>query len=43
MAFFLIPLLMIALVFVLVAVHEAGHYLADLTAGIPASEMTCVG
>jgi hypothetical protein len=35
MEFFLAP----ALVFVLIAVHELGHYLAGLTAGIPASAM----
>jgi hypothetical protein len=35
MEFLLAP----ALVFVLIAVHELGHYLAGLTAGIPASAM----
>lgn len=39
MEFFSILLMMIVLVFVLIGVHEAGHYLAGLTAGIPASEM----
>jgi hypothetical protein len=37
MAFLLILLTMIALVFVLIAVHEAGHYLAGLTANLPAT------
>ena len=31
-----------ALVFVLIAVHEVGHYLAGLTAGIPARDMRVV-
>jgi hypothetical protein len=35
MEFFLAP----ALVFVLIAVHETGHYFAGLTAGIPAAAM----
>ena len=35
MEFFLAP----ALVFVLIAVHEMGHYVAGLTAGIPAEAM----
>jgi hypothetical protein len=35
MEFFLAP----ALVFVLIAVHEMGHYVAGLTAGIPATAM----
>lgn len=35
MEFFLAP----ALVMILIAVHELGHYLAGLTAGIPASAM----
>ena len=35
MEFFLAP----ALVFVLIAVHEAGHYVAGLTAGIPVRAM----
>ena len=35
MEFFLVP----TLVFTLIAVHEAGHYLAGLTAGIPAAAM----
>jgi hypothetical protein len=35
MEFFLVP----ALLFVLIAVHETGHYLAGLTGGIPATAM----
>jgi hypothetical protein len=35
MEFFLVP----ALVFGLIAVHEAGHYIAGLTAGIPTTAM----
>jgi hypothetical protein len=39
MQFFLIFFAILALVFTLIAVHESGHYLAGLTAGIPASGM----
>jgi len=39
MQFFLILFTILAFVFTLIAVHEAGHYLAGLTAGIPASVM----
>jgi len=42
MAFFLHFGLISALVFVLIAVHEVGHYLAGLTAGIPARDMRVV-
>jgi hypothetical protein len=35
MEFFLVP----TLVFALIAVHETGHYIAGLTAGIPATAM----
>jgi hypothetical protein len=34
--------LMLALVFTLIAVHEAGHFLAGLVAGIPARDMRIV-
>lgn len=39
MQFFLIFFTNLALVFTMIAVHETGHYLAGLTAGIPASVM----
>jgi hypothetical protein len=39
MQFFLILFTILALMFTLIAVHELGHYLAGLTAGIPASDM----
>jgi hypothetical protein len=39
MQFFLILFTILAFVFSLIAVHEAGHYFAGLTAGIPASVM----
>ena len=39
MQFFLIFFAILAFVFTVIAVHEAGHYLAGLTAGIPASVM----
>jgi hypothetical protein len=39
---FLLFLLILALVFVLIAVHEAGHYLAGLLGGIPARDMRVV-
>jgi hypothetical protein len=38
----LLFLLILTLVFVLIAVHEAGHYLAGLMGGIPAREMRVV-
>jgi hypothetical protein len=39
MAFFLILFMNLALVFTFIVVHEFGHYLAGLTAGIPANVM----
>jgi hypothetical protein len=39
MSFWLILLTNLALVFILIAVHETGHYLAGLTAGIPHGDM----
>ena len=39
MQFFLILFTNLALVFTMIAVHEAGHYFAGLTAGIPANVM----
>ena len=42
MQFFLILFMILALMFTLIAVHEMGHYLAGLTAGIPASDMGTV-
>lgn len=39
MQFFLILFTNLALVFTMIAIHETGHYLAGLTAGIPASVM----
>ncbi len=40
MQFFLIFFTILAFVFTMIAVHEAGHYLAGLTAGIPARVMS---
>jgi hypothetical protein len=42
MDFLLVFLLILALVFLLIAVHEAGHYLAGLMGGIPAHDMRVV-
>jgi hypothetical protein len=42
MEFFLLLLLYAALVFGLIAVHESGHFLAGLLAGIPARDMRLV-
>jgi hypothetical protein len=42
MGFLLLFLLSLALVGVLIAVHEAGHYLAGLLGGIPARDMRLV-
>jgi hypothetical protein len=39
MAFLLLFLLIVGLVFVLIVVHESGHYLAGLIGGIPARDM----
>ena len=36
---FLMFVTILGLVFLLIAVHEAGHYLAGMTAGIPVSDM----
>src|SRR5262245_57663320 len=42
MGFVLLFLLIIGLVFVLITVHETGHYLAGLMGGIPARDMKLV-
>jgi hypothetical protein len=42
MGFLLLFLLVVALVFVLIVVHESGHYVAGLMGGIPAREMRLV-
>ena len=42
MTYLIIFLLAMALVFAMIAVHETGHYLAGLTAGIPARDMKIV-
>lgn len=39
MGFLLLFLLIVGLVFVLIVVHECGHYLAGLTGGMPARDM----
>jgi len=42
MGFLLVFLLIVALVFVLIVVHESGHYIAGLMGGIPARDMRLV-
>ncbi len=42
MGFLLLFLLIVGLVFALITVHEAGHYLAGLMGGIPARDMRLV-
>src|SRR5262245_54635278 len=42
MGFLLLFLLIVGLVFVLIAVHETGHYLAGLMGGIPARDLKVV-
>jgi len=42
MGFVLLLLLILALVFTLIVVHESGHYLAGIMGGIPASDMRLV-
>lgn len=42
MGFVLLFLLIVGLVFVLITVHETGHYLAGLMGGIPARDMKLV-
>jgi hypothetical protein len=42
MGFLLLFLLIVGLVFVLITVHETGHYLAGLMGGIPARDMKLV-
>jgi len=42
MGFLLLFLLIVGLVFLLIVVHESGHYLAGLMGGIPAREMRLV-
>ena len=42
MGFVLLFLLIVGLVFVLIAVHETGHYLAGLMGGIPGGDMKLV-
>ena len=42
MGFVLLFLLIVGLVFVLIAVHETGHYLAGLMGGIPARDLKVV-
>jgi hypothetical protein len=42
MGFLLLFLLILALVFLLITVHETGHYLAGLMGGIPARDMRLV-
>jgi hypothetical protein len=42
MGFLLLFLLIVSLVFVLITVHETGHYLAGLMGGIPARDMKLV-
>jgi hypothetical protein len=42
MGILLVFLLILALVFVLIVVHESGHYLAGLMGGIPARDMLLI-
>lgn len=42
MGFVLLFLLIVGLVFVLITIHETGHYLAGLMGGIPARDMKLV-
>jgi hypothetical protein len=42
MGFLLLFVLIVSLVFVLITVHETGHYLAGLVGGIPAGDMKLV-
>jgi len=42
MGFLLVFVLIVGLVFVLIVVHESGHYLAGLMGGIPARDMRLV-